>query len=399
MTELNRYEQAIVRNAEWFLSRQREEGYIDAEGDEFYGIRGDATLVGHAVTVRVYAHLLTGEDRFLESARRSLDWLTERQDPTGGWKGHAGYTLDAAQCVFEGYNTYQRVTGDKKYLPTLLKAADRMVGGTLAPDGSLALLNIIEIGEYGHFSMLAWKTTGEERFRRAGETIVGHIQRNFDEQEGYWLPYDGAHRPGAMMSAARPVLGGPIRWGVRRFQMRGRIAARLADHLLPLVAGASRPQYAMSLMDSEALLDTLDGSCAFPKLRSQTDRAVAWAQANCRGPFPGSLVQSRRTAPRDAVYPLALINDTEMAATWPSACLLLAYCGLREDRYREAATATANWIVSAQGPDGAFNNFQKPDGSFHPLQSGNVSFYGSMSLWIFNEVYGGGKRRLFTKPG
>ncbi len=47
---LNPYERAIVRNADWFVSRQTQEGYIDAEGDEFYGIRGDATLVGDAAT-------------------------------------------------------------------------------------------------------------------------------------------------------------------------------------------------------------------------------------------------------------------------------------------------------------------------------------------------------------
>ena len=63
---LNPYERAIVRNADWFIARQSREGYIDAEGDEFYGIRGDATLVGHSVTVRCYANLLTASDKYLE---------------------------------------------------------------------------------------------------------------------------------------------------------------------------------------------------------------------------------------------------------------------------------------------------------------------------------------------
>ena len=34
---VNPYEKAIVRNADWFMSRQSSEGYIGAEGDEFYG--------------------------------------------------------------------------------------------------------------------------------------------------------------------------------------------------------------------------------------------------------------------------------------------------------------------------------------------------------------------------
>lgn len=124
--DLNRYQQAIVRNAEWFLSRQRHEGLIDADGDEFYGIRGDATLVGHSATVRMYAYELTGETRFVDSARRSLD------------------------SRFDG---------------TLIRAADRMVQGTLADDGRLILPNIIEIGEYAHFAMLAYKATGLARLR------------------------------------------------------------------------------------------------------------------------------------------------------------------------------------------------------------------------------------------
>lgn len=78
----------------------------------------------------------------------------------------------------------------------------------------------------------------------------------------------------------------------------------------------------MSLMDAEALLDTIDGSCSFAKHR------------------------------RDGVDPLALINDTETTAMWPTACLLFAYRGLRDERYRRAATETADWIISMQASDG-----------------------------------------------
>jgi hypothetical protein len=172
---LNAYERAIVRNADWFIARQTREGYVDAEGDEFYGIRGDATLAGHSVTVRCYASVLTGASDYLESARRSLEWLAARQDSNGGWRGHSAFTLDGAQCVFEGFNTFERITGDQRYRHVLVKAADRMVGGTLTSDGSLRLADIIEIGEYAHFAFLAWKTTKEDRFKQAGERILTHI--------------------------------------------------------------------------------------------------------------------------------------------------------------------------------------------------------------------------------
>lgn len=96
--------------------------------------------------------------------------------------------LDGAQCVFEGLDTYQRLSGDASFQPNLELAARRMIRGTVADDGRLLQPNIIEIGEYAHFSLLAWKTTGDGRYRRAAELILSHIGANFDEPEGFWCP-------------------------------------------------------------------------------------------------------------------------------------------------------------------------------------------------------------------
>jgi len=392
---LNVYEKAIVRNADWFIGRQSREGYIDADGDEFYGIRGDATLVGHSVTVRCYAHALTGAAGYLASAQRSLAWLAARQDARGGWSGHSAFTLDGAQCVFEGFNTYQMLSGDRQYEPVLVKAADRMVTGTLNRDGSLCLADIIEIGEYAHFAMLAWKTTGEQRFVTAAQQMIAHIEQSFDEREGCWRPFARSYlRRDWLARLVRP----PLRLALFHLPMRGRLAARAADHILPLLVADSHPQYAMSLMDAEALLDTLDGTCELPQLKEQTRAAIAWAERRCRGPFPGSLVESVPTDNKTSVYPVAIINDTRLAALWPSTCLLIAYCGLNEDACRDKARAVADWILTVQDEQGGFSNFTAPDGTARPLQSGNVNFYASMALWLFNEVYNSGRVRLFTRP-
>jgi len=45
MKNLNKYEQAIVKNADWFILNQTHEGFIDVAGDEFYGVKGDAHLL------------------------------------------------------------------------------------------------------------------------------------------------------------------------------------------------------------------------------------------------------------------------------------------------------------------------------------------------------------------
>lgn len=380
---MNPYEAAIVRNADWFIRRESRDGYVDAEGDEFYGLRGDATLVGHSVSVRCYGGVLTGSNDYFDSARRSLDWLAERQDPNGGWRSCSAFTLDGAQCVFEGFNTYRTISGDTRYDAVLIRAADRMIAGTLDRNGGLLLPNIIEIGEYAHFALLAWKTTGEQRFRDAGETIVSHIERSFDEAEGMWRPFDSAKLRGDVMTRLlRPAL----RFSMMHVPLRGKLVARFADHLAPLGVVANHPQYSMSLMDAEALLDTQDGSCDFPRLREQTRAAIAWAESNCPGPFPGSVVESRK-ADRPSVYPIPIINDTRMAALWPTTCLLIAYCGMNDVAFKAKASLAAEWILTMQSESGAFNNFQHPDGSKRPLQSGNVNFYASMALWLYNELY------------
>jgi hypothetical protein len=375
-----------VANADWFVSRQRADGAIDAEGDEFYGLRGDATLTGHAVSVRMWAHSLIGDDRYLKSARESVRWLGERQDSQGGWSRDSVFTLDGAQCVFEGLDTYQRLSGDTSFHRNLERAASRMVRGTVREDGRLLLPNIIEIGEYAHFSLLAWKTTGHEGFRRAAALILSHIGANFDESEGFWCPFDRR----AKLPAARRALAPALRLPFELFELRGRPVARLSQRLSRFAVGPIHPQYSMSLMDAEALLDTLDGSCSLPDLGRQTRSGVAWAMQHCPGPFPGTLVESRPTPRRQRVYPLKLINDTRMAATWPTTCLLLAYCGLNDPSFAADAEQTARWLVSAQDEAGGFFNFQRPDGSFHPLQSGNVNYYASMALWYFDRVYARG---------
>jgi hypothetical protein len=394
MKDLNKYERPIVKNADWFILNQTREGFIDVEGDEFYGIKGDATLIGHSVTIRMYAYALTNEQKYFDSALTSLQWLAERQDENGGWKNHSAFTLDGAQCVFEGFNTFQRISQDDRFKETINRAARRMISGTIGVNDNLLLSNIIEIGEYAHFSLLAWKTLRDDYFKQSAETILGHIYRNFDKEEGYWVPFDSQLiRSDLLARLIRPV----IRWSTERLQPKGRLIARMADHILPIVVGDTYPQYSMNMMDAESLLDTLDGSCEFPELRAQTEAAINWVKNHCNGPFAGSLVESKKMKKEKHTYPIRLINDTEMAALWPTACLLLAYCGMNDNQYKSEAKQTADWILSVQDEKGGFYNFQKPDGTTLPLQSGNVNFYASMALWIYNEVYENGSVKLFSK--
>ncbi len=394
MKDLNKYESAIIKNADWFMLNQTREGFIDVEGDEFYGIKGDATLIGHSVTIRMYAYALTDEQKYFDSALTSLQWLAERQDENGGWKKYVAFTLDGAQCVFEGFNTFQRISQDDRFKETINRAARRMISGTIDPKDNLLLPNIIEIGEYAHFSLLAWKTLGNDYFKQSAETILGHIYRNFDKVEGYWVPFDSQSiRTDLLVRLIRPV----IRWTTDKLQLRGRSVARMADHILPIVVGDTHPQYSMNMMDAESLLETLDGSCEFPELRIQTEAAINWVKKYCKGPFPGSLVESKDMEKRENTFPIRLINDTEMAALWPSACILMAYCGMNDNQYKSEAKQTADWILSVQDEKGGFYNFQKPDGTTLPLQSGNVNFYASMALWIYNEVYENGSVNLFLR--
>ena len=107
---LNPFEEAIVRNAHWFVAREDPSGFIEVPADEYYGITGMRTI-GDAVSVRTMGWALSGDAELIESAKRSAAWLAERQDAQGGWHHDAGFSLDAAQCAFEGFCTYERMTG------------------------------------------------------------------------------------------------------------------------------------------------------------------------------------------------------------------------------------------------------------------------------------------------
>ena len=114
-------------------------------------------------------------------------------------------------------------------------------------------------------------------------------------------------------------------------------------------------------------------------------RAIALA------PSPEAWSNSKKMAGKANVYPVPIINDTRMAALWPSTCLLVAYCGMNDEAFRVKARSVADWILTVQDESGGFYNFQNPDRSFQPLQSGNVNFSASMALWLFNEVYNEGR--------
>lgn len=381
--DLGRIEAAIVANAGWFDSQQDEDGFIRVPADEYYGIEGDASLIGHSVSVRVYAWRLTGEDSFLASARRSLDWLSHRQDERGGWHNDAGYALDAAQCVMEGFCTYERLTGDRRFHETLIRAADRMIEGTVAPDGGLRIGNLTECGEYAHFAFLAWKQTGLQRHRAGGEHILRAIEANFDEGEGFW---NTAVEPGLspLLAAAKPILNPILRAGTMRLGLKGKTVARISEHLLPLVMKGRGPQYALGLMDAESLLDQDGERLEFPQLRRQTARAIEWAERNCRGPAAGSLVESKPVAAGQEVYPLKAINDSENASLWPTAAYLIALVAMDDSAtYQKRAQETAEWILAMQDGDGGFWTHEAPDGRRYGQKYGNINFYATTALWCY----------------
>lgn len=373
--------QAIINNAKWFDAQQDDEGFIRVPADEYYGIPGDASLIGHSVSVRMYAWRFTGDDSFLSSGHRSLEWLADRQDERGGWRHHAGYALDAAQCVMEGFCTHERLTGDRRFHKNLVRAADRMIGGTVAPGGGLRIGNLLECGEYAHFAFLAWKQTGLERHRTGGEQILRIIEENFDAQEGFWntAVEEGGH---PLLKAVKPILSPILRAGTRRLGLKGKTIAKISEHLLPLVMKGNGPQYALGLMDAEALLDEKTANLEFPNLRRQTARALEWASRNCRGPAAGSLTESKPVTKGEGVYPLKGINDSQNASLFPTAVYLLAMVGMNDaEKYEKRGWETVDWILKMQDKDGGFWTHQSPDGRRYGLKYGNVNYYAATALW------------------
>jgi hypothetical protein len=382
----NRYEEAIVRNADFFLSLQDDRGFIDILADEYYGVPGDASLIGHAMSVRTYAWVLTGDDKYLDSARASARLLADRQDPRGGWHHDAGYSLDAAQCVMEGFCTYERLSGDPTFRDNFVRAADRMIEGTVEPDGTPLIGNLSECGEYAHFAFMAWKQTGLERYLIGGHAILKNILDNFDAAEGYWNTAV-APEMGRVASVLQPCLNPLLRAAVARSNMKGKTIAQISEHMLPLVMKGRGPQYSLGMMAAESLLDTLDGSLELPALRQQTARAIDWVEQHCGGPVPGSLVESKKVPKGEEVYPLGAINDTVNASLWPAAAYLLALDAMNDlPTYRARAQTVAEWILSMQDEDGGFFTHEDAAGRKFGQKYGNINFYASMALWHHNAI-------------
>jgi hypothetical protein len=366
------------------LAKEDGSGFIDLPADEYYGIRGDATLIGHSISVRLYGWILTGEDRFLESGVRSARWLAARQDKCGGWKHHAGYALDAAQCVQEGFYNYERLTGDVEFHRTYVRAVDRMIRGTLDSSGRLVIGNLIECGEYAHFCFQAWRLTGEDRFHVAGESILAAITGNFDETEGFWNTAAEV-RLSPPMKALKPFVRPLLRACAARFNLKGKRVAWLSQHMFPPILKGRGPQYSLGLMAAESLLDTSDGSLDLPVLRRQTARAIPWVERNCAGPAPGSFVESKSVKKGQEVYPINAINNVANASLFPTSAYLLALVGMDDaQRYSVSARTAADWIISMQDQDGGFFAHQRPDGSRFGDKFGNINFYASTALWMYN---------------
>ena len=381
--DLNSYERAIVRNADWFMSMQGDDGFIHVPADEYYGVAGDASLVGHSMSVRAYAWHLTGEDAYRRSAEASAEWLMERQDERGGWHHDAGYSLDAAQCVMEGLVSYERLTGDRRCHDAMIRAADRMITGTVAADGQLLLGNLTECGEYVHHALLAWRITGLDRHRDGALAILAAITSQFDDDQGYWNTV-GDIDVSTWMKVAKPCLGPILRCSMSKLGLKGKTIAKISEHVLPLAINGRGPQYCLGMMDAEGLLDTLDGRIELPELAAQTERAVQWVEAHCRGPVAGSFCESMEIGDKDAVYPLAAINDADNASLWPTAAVLLAYVGL--GNHHADAERTADWLVSMQDDSGGFWTHQDPDGKRFGGMYGKINFYGSTALWYYNRA-------------
>jgi hypothetical protein len=379
--ELNRYEQAIVKNADWFTSKEGGDGFIHVPADEYYGVPGDASLIGHSMSVRIYAWHLTGEGRYRESAERSGAWLAERQDKHGGWHHDAGYSLDAAQCVMEGLASYERLTGDRRFHEVLVRAADRMISGTVDPEGKLLIGNLTECGEYVHHAFLAWRLTGLERHLEGGKAILAQIMSQFDEEQGYWNTVGDIHIP-TWMKVSHGLLSPILRSSMSRLGLKGKTIAKISEHVLPLAIAGRGPQYSLGMMDAEGLLDALDGALELPGLAAQVERAVAWVSEHCAATTPGAFCESREVPHKEAVYPLPAINDATNASLWPTAATLLAYVGLGD--HEAEATRTADWIVSMQDDDGGFWTHQSPDGERFGEKYGNINFYGATALWYYD---------------
>lgn len=127
----DRYATAARRAADWLVQMQDPDGAWRRNLSML--TTGSApTYNNRCAWALVYAAQALGEPRYLDAARRNADWTIDQQNELG-WFAHAGFTdgemplLHTISYVIEGLLGVHAFTGEDRYLNAAKKALDRIV--------------------------------------------------------------------------------------------------------------------------------------------------------------------------------------------------------------------------------------------------------------------------------
>lgn len=230
-----RYLQAAIRTAEFYLAAQDEEGwwchgYWHEHGryvpDAPIALVQDHVQTGPTMLL-MYLHHITGEQRFADAAKRNADFLLKAQNPSGSWPHHwdperqAGISVTGEVGAGEvnDYGTsgpieallwMHQLTGEERYREAALRGADWLVKVLIETDKVVGWAGQYDadnrplparhhepaaVTQYAPRwattgLLAAWRATRDERYLEPLRKVIAWFEANETADGGWWWDYD-----------------------------------------------------------------------------------------------------------------------------------------------------------------------------------------------------------------
>jgi len=236
-----KYLDAAVKTGEMYLETQSDKGYwvygYYYEDNRYIPATSDVSIQDHVQTGPIsfltYLYIVTGDERYLNAAKKNADFLVNIQNPNGSWSHHydpivqqsLSSTGDVGGGEINDYGTsapvealleLYKVTGDTKYRSAALKGASWIENALIENDTVIGWAGQYNANnkpiEARHFEpvsvtqlgihwaarglLAAYRETKNEKFLEPLKKTLDWLDRN-KVGNGWWFDYD--------ISTGRPI--------------------------------------------------------------------------------------------------------------------------------------------------------------------------------------------------
>ncbi len=165
-------------------------GTMSKEEDKYVLGENNSWTQGLHVGAAILAYELTGNERFLEHAKKLTYTFFDRfETKTGLWDHDVGFAFTPS-CV-----AYYKVTGDEKVKELAIKAADHLIDNLYSEKGGFIMLSCTNKTEVGsrtimdtlmniHLLFWAHEMTGDEKYLKVANSQIATTEKTLVREDG-----------------------------------------------------------------------------------------------------------------------------------------------------------------------------------------------------------------------